>query len=321
MTQTNAFGQVIPSMEEILTVPNVRDYVVGTLNSVLGALGIDNPDKIIGDVLACACKPLGEYEASAHELLDARGVTQGIPERLSGRAETIFQQIRPYLPTKGKILDYGCGDGKVGERIAQDPRFSDCKVTLTDVYRHNHIRETGLDFRLMKDPRWVPSDVNEFDVALLLTVLHHADDLLQVLSQTGYAVKPGGRIIVIESSYGVDGTTHEYGAFQDKSGLKIARAFKQLDVEEQRLANIFFDHFYNRVVHYSEDPNGKVNVPLNFMTPEQLERILVGDYSLKRDGITCHFPNLAESQLRLNLGIDQSLVPEYHVLDVVDVHK
>ena len=84
-------------------------------------------------------------------------------------------------------------------------------------------------------------------------------------------------------------------------------AFKQLTSEEQRLANIFFDHFYNRIVHYSNDPKQKVNVPFNFRSPEQWREI---------------FDNMGlEKVYREYIGIDHPIVPEYHLLDVLEVSK
>ena len=75
--------------------------------------------------------------------------------------------------------------------------------------------------------------------------------------------------------------------------------------EQQRRVNIFFDHFYNRVIHYSTDPNSKVNVPYNFNTPERWKKEFA-DAGLEEEKV-------------VHLGVDQPTVPEYHTLHVLRV--
>ena len=71
---------------------------------------------------------------------------------------------------------------------------------------------------------------------------------------------------------------------------------------EQKLVNIFFDHFYNRVIHYNPDPEKKVNVPYNFLTPEKWRK------KFEARG--------TEQEVLLFTGFDQRTVPEYHTLQV-----
>ena len=76
-----------------------------------------------------------------------------------------------------------------------------------------------------------------------------------------------------------------------------------LSAEQQRKINIFFDHFYNRVLHYSKDAKTKVNVPFNFNTPANWETVFA-KYGLKQEAL-------------VHLGLDQPTVPEYHTLHVL----
>ena len=76
-----------------------------------------------------------------------------------------------------------------------------------------------------------------------------------------------------------------------------------LSAEQQRKINIFFDHFYNRVLHYSKDAKTKVNVPFNFNTPANWEKVFA-EFGLKQEGL-------------VHLGLDQPTVPEYHTLHVL----
>ena len=174
-------------------------------------------------------------------------------------------------------MDLGCGDGKVGELLSKQ----NLEVTLADIYEHEHVNSTGLRF-LEKVPLG-----EKYDLTLLLTVLHHSEDPLITLKEAKKLTKKSGRIIVIESVYGV-----EIGDFG------------KLSSEQQRLTNVFFDHFYNRVIHYSDDPNKKVSVPFNFQTPTEWKKTFE-DVGLVQIGFE-------------ELGIDQPIVPEYHTLHVLE---
>jgi len=100
---------------------------------------------------------------------------------------------------------------------------------LTDVVNYN---QTGLPFHLYDGKNLNFTD-RSFDHVLLLTVLHHSDDPIQVIKE---ALRVADKsIIVIESVY-------------------FNQVHKQL--------NKLFDWFYNRVMN-----NPDVNVPFNFLTP------------------------------------------------------
>ena len=244
----NAFGDKNPEIKVLLKNQNVKSYVVKVLNDVLGHLEIKGSKDLIDFTLSKAMNysALSEYEREVHRELDKKRVTQRIPVKLANRAQLIFEQIRDYL--KGRdVLDLGCGDGKVGEIIYNEQSR---EVILVDVYEHGNIANINLPFGLIKQNKKIPFLDDNFDTTLLLTVLHHSDDPILVLEEAKRVTKNGGRIVIIESVYGVNG-------------------YDNLNEDEQRLVNIFFDHFYNRIIHYSEFPENKVNVPFNFRTPEQ----------------------------------------------------
>ena len=233
---------------------------------------------------------LEDYEEQAHYVLEKEKVAQKIPEKLSARASLMYSQIEQYL-LPGNVLDYGCGDGQVAELIAKNKNQ---KVTLTDVYEHNHVKETGLKFKLFNQGAKVPFDDNEFENTLALTVYHHSSKPLNSIWDACRVTKRNGRVIVIESVYDVNGK--ELPAAMQK---KI-KNYLSLSPEQQRKVNIFFDHFYNRVLHYSKDAKTKVNIPFNFNTPKNWEKIFA-EYGLKQEII-------------IHLGLNQPTAPEYHTL-------
>lgn len=289
---TNAFNMDIPSMSKILENAAVARFVEQTLEKVVGHLGIpaEHRDSAIGSLLALARKrqPLAQYEQRGYTILADAGVVAAIPGKLTDRASLIYSQISPYV-TGNDICDLGCGDGKVGELLAADGK----SVTLADVYQHPHITNTGLPFICFAQGDAVPLPNDSVDTTLLLTVLHHADDPVALLKEGIRITRPGGDVILIESVFGIS---------SDRAAAVGANNFGTLSAEEQRLANIFFDHLYNRIIHYSADPANKVNVPFNFNTPERWGTLL------GRCG--------APEQQCIDLGEDQKAVPEYHTLHV-----
>jgi SAM-dependent methyltransferase len=292
----NAFDLRIPEINEVLNDQTVKKYIERTLEKVLGHLGISAPEsvKTIQQCLdnARSYDLISDYESQTHKILDYAGVTLEIPKKLTGRADQIFQQIRPYL-LPGSVLDLGSGDGRVGELCAKNGH----EVLMTDVYKNQNIGNTGLEFRLFQQGESVPSQDNFYDNTLALTVYHHSSNPINSIQESYRVTKPNGRVLVIESVYGVTG-----GELSDKEREK-ALNYLSLSKEQQRMVNVFFDHFYNRVIHYSEDPDTKVNVPFNFNTPDGWKRI---------------FENEGFNQEEvIHLGTDQPTVPEYHTLHVL----
>ncbi len=284
--KTNAFGHQLPEMRDLFADTVVEKQIRKTLLSVLNYLEIDNPKLLINYVIqeAKTCADVTDYERSVHQLFDQKRITQRIPLKLSGRAQTIFNQIKDSIAGH-QVLDYGCGDGTVGALIAKQGRH----VVLADIYESGNIANLNLPFVKLHPGRPLPFDKQLFDSTLLLTVLHHCDNPLQVLQEAVRVTKHNGKIIVLESVYGVE----EYG--------------KGLTNEQQRLVNMFFDHFYNRVIHYSEFEANKVPVPFNFQTPTAWKSFF------QKNGLV--------QEKCVKLGFDQPTVPEYHTLHVLRVKK
>ncbi len=289
---TNAFGMSIPTIREILENPTLTEFIRDSLTDVFAHLvqRRDRASDVVANLIELARSGvfLDQYESEGNRLLIDQGVVSAIPEKLSGRARLIHSQVIPWI-IGDRLCDLGCGDGRVGEMVAA----SDRSVVLADVYRHSHVSSTGLSFYEFSQGSDVPIPTRSVDTTLLLTVLHHADSPVSLLKEGIRITRPGGRVIVIESVFGiVDGV----------AGDARSAAFCSLTAEEQRHSNIFFDHLYNRVIHFSADPRGKVNVPFNFNVPTQWE-ILLAETG-------------APQSYFKHLGVDQPLVPEYHTLHV-----
>jgi SAM-dependent methyltransferase len=293
----DAFGLETPEIKEIVTDKSVKQTIESMLLPVLTYLCVpeETANKVIFDCMQTAgsYKQVEDYEAQAHHILEAAQVCQKIPEKLHTRANIMYLQIEPYL-LPGKVLDYGCGDGQVAECIAKNKNQ---QVTVTDVYQHNHIQAAGLTFKIFRQGETAPFNDEAFDNTLALTIFHHSSDPVSSVKDVCRVTKKGGRVLVIESVYGV------YGNELPPLMQKKIGAYLALSAEQQRKVNIFFDHFYNRVLHYSPNAETKVNVPFNFNTPEGWET-LFATCGLKQETV-------------VHLGLDQPTAPEYHTLHVL----
>ncbi len=296
----NAFGKEIYEIREIVRDKKIELAIHEMLFSVLRHLGISpgNCNRIINECLKLArnYSSLSEYERSVHNVLWEEGVTKEIPKKLDSRARRIYEQVRPFI-LDGATLDLGCGDGEVGELLARDG----LRVVVADIYKHPNIVKLKLDFRIFGYRQKIPCNDNEFDNTLVLTVFHHSSVVFKSLEEVWRVTKPNGSVVVIESVYGVDGRE------LPKRKRDRIKHYLSLGSEGQRKVNIFFDHFYNRIIHYSENPKKKVNVPFNFNTSEGWKQVF--ECSGFRQEKVIH------------LGVDQPAVPEYHTLHILRVRK
>ncbi len=292
----NAFGFEVPEIRDILQDLTVKETVHAMLLDVLAYLDIpkERATQIVTRCLQAAAnyRKLEVYEEQAHQFLETEQVTRRVPEKLSDRAGSMYQELSNYL-VPGNVLDYGCGDGKVGEYISKNGH----EVCLADVYVHNHIEETGLEFCQFMQGQTTSFADNSFDNVLALTVFHHCSNPLSAIKDVARVTRLGGKVIVIESVYNVNGEELPQAMKEKISG------YLALSGEKQRRVNIFFDHFYNRVLHYSTNPATKVNVPFNFNTPENWKRIF------EENGL--------HQEAVVHLGLDQSTAPEYHTLHLL----
>src|SRR4051794_30760003 len=85
------------------------------------------------------------------------------------REAAIQRQLQPHLPSGASILDVGAGSCLLARRLAMR---GDLDVTAIDVVDYN---ATDLPLKLYDGTR-LPFEDNQFDIAILVFVLHHAPD-------------------------------------------------------------------------------------------------------------------------------------------------
>lgn len=284
----NYFGHRTYTPEEVLRDVSLRPLLKRVVSQVCRELGISasHTNRLIREMWSLPGR-VADTQTSERILQDQ--FVRVVAEKrfklsMRNRARRMVQQISPFL-TGRSLLDVGCGDGLVCAGIAD--RFSE--VMMVDVMNYVD-KSVRLPFRLYKPSSPLPIR-SRFDTALLLTVLHHARDPIDVLRRTIRATNR--RIIIIESVFGVRRTR----VIRRPSPSVL---YSLSNVRQFKYAS-FIDWLYNRVFH-----NG-VSVPYNYQSPRQWMRIAT---SLG-----------AKVVEMVDLGIDQPIVPEHHYLIVLEPRR
>ncbi|TVR94560.1 MAG: class I SAM-dependent methyltransferase [Spirochaetaceae bacterium] len=106
-------------------------------------------------------------------------------------AEGKLAHIAPFLPSSGTILDIGSGTGAVS-RILKERGYI---VSSVDVQDRSLVPE---DAPILYDGARLPFADSSFDSGLLLTVLHHTPNPVEVLCDAARVCR---QIIIIEDVY------------------------------------------------------------------------------------------------------------------------
>lgn len=165
------------------------------------------------------------------------------------KLSTVF----PFLLKGQAILDVGCGNGLVMEQLIQ----KGYAVRGVDVANHTLNRALEID---VYDGLTMDYTDKQFDIALLLTVLHHTSDPLLVLKETA-RVATG--IIIIEDVYGnklqqyltyamdtLVNLGHSSMTYQNKADKEWLATFKELNLQlesktSKRVLGLFRQNTYH----------------------------------------------------------------------------
>lgn len=110
--------------------------------------------------------------------------------RVGAAYETAIEVAR-HLPKNTRLLDVGCGEGFVAHHLGA---MLDTKVTGVDLPKTTH---APIDY-ISYDGVRLPATDNSFDGVLLSYVLHHVQDIDNVLSEVRRVVRDGGLVVVYE---------------------------------------------------------------------------------------------------------------------------
>lgn len=190
-------------------------------------------------------------------------------DKLRERAQIVYNQVSPFFRQDESIIDWGCGDGRITN------------------YIYNHISHNviGYDVRSYLVPEVVapikqfggdtiPVASGIFHAGLMTNVAHHEEHNALILRELARIIRPGGRLVVIETVPIKDDST------------EFERTFVG-------------DYIYNRIFHDADIP-----VPGTYETQEGWVRRFkeVGFDLEELDGIANPTP----------LGYDQPTIRDWH---------
>jgi SAM-dependent methyltransferase len=93
------------------------------------------------------------------------------------RIRRLATQLAAWLPREGRVLDIGCGDGRLTSRLAACR--PDVYLEGVDVLARQACRVPVRVF----DGMTIPAPDRSYDLALLVDVVHHAADPLRLLTE------------------------------------------------------------------------------------------------------------------------------------------
>ena len=162
----------------------------------------------------------------AREKIGEKTIFETIEEKLSGRADLIHEQIMYHLlslRTSGQVVDFGCGDGQVSQRLYK----AGLAVTGYDVRDY---RKPGVTvpFKLFDGVR-TDSPNSQFTIGVMTNVAHHAADNQKVIDEVTRIIRPGGTLIMIET-------------------------VPTKDTREEFEVTFMNDYLYNRLFHRADVP-------------------------------------------------------------------
>jgi ubiquinone/menaquinone biosynthesis C-methylase UbiE len=107
------------------------------------------------------------------------------------RVEDLWRDIEQHVRVGRKVLDVGSGLGGVSKR-AQEAGLEVVPLDVEDLAIHEEVRP------VLYDGQVIPFGEDEFDVAMVVTVLHHTADPEQVLREVKRVAK---RVVIVEEIF------------------------------------------------------------------------------------------------------------------------
>lgn len=111
---------------------------------------------------------------------------------IENRTKKLFHTFETFIESEKKVLDIGIGGGWIGQMVREK---KNAKVTLLDVVDLNQTSEP----LVLYDGKTIPFSRDFFDTSLLLLVLHHCEDPINVLQEAKRVTSR--KIIIFEDTF------------------------------------------------------------------------------------------------------------------------
>jgi ArsR family transcriptional regulator len=143
---------------------------------------------------------LGRRQAKSQEFFEsAAGQWDRLRQDLFGRASHLLA-LPALLDERWSVGDLGCGTGEVAATLAPFVARVIAIDRSTDMLQaaRRRLREhPNVEVR-RGELEALPIEDNELDAATLMLVLHHVPDPAAVLSEAARALRPGGRLLIVD---------------------------------------------------------------------------------------------------------------------------
>jgi len=144
---------------------------------------------------------MSEFTTSVSQLFDRKAARWVTGYRSGGalayRIAIFSEAARHLTPPPGRVLDFGCGTGHVGARLAeQGYSVRGCDFSSAMLEEGRRIFGGQIEFDLL-DPAWsrLPYPDAVFDLAVASSVLEYVEDLTPVLAELTRVLRPGGYLL------------------------------------------------------------------------------------------------------------------------------